>query len=107
MIVTPLVGALILFWMIDSRGVLGVGLQNLLDDPTLSLKASTPMMWVTLIVYGIWSSCPFAFVVYYAGYRPCHRILLNLQNWMVRAAGSKFGIADSSLSATDDLYGAD
>ena len=67
MIVTPLVGALILFWMIDSRGVLGVGLQNLLDDPTLSLKASTPMMWVTLIVYGIWSSCPFAFVVYYAG----------------------------------------
>ena len=67
MIVTPLVGALILFWMIDSRGVLGVGLQHLLDDPTLSLKASTPMMWVTLIVYGIWSSCPFAFVVYYAG----------------------------------------
>lgn len=67
MIVTPLVGALILFWMIDSRGVLGVGLQNLLDNPTLSLKASTPMMWVTLIVYGIWSSCPFAFVVYYAG----------------------------------------
>ena len=67
MIVTPLVGALILFWMIDSRGVLGVGLQNILGDPTLSLKASTPMMWVTLIVYGIWSSCPFAFVVYYAG----------------------------------------
>ena len=67
MIVTPLVGALILFWMIDSRGVLGIGLSNLLDQPDLSLKASTPMMWITLIVYGIWSSCPFAFVVYYAG----------------------------------------
>lgn len=67
MIVTPLVGALILFWMIDSRGVLGIGLSNLLGDPDLSLKASTPMMWITLIVYGIWSSCPFAFVVYYAG----------------------------------------
>ena len=67
MIVTPLVGALILFWMIDSRGVLGVALQALLSDPSLSLKASTPMMWVTLIVYGVWSSCPFAFVVYYAG----------------------------------------
>ncbi|QGG80150.1 ABC transporter permease subunit [Litorivicinus lipolyticus] len=67
MIVTPLVGALILFWMIDSRGVLGVALQSLLADPNLSLKASTPMMWVTLIVYGVWSSCPFAFVVYYAG----------------------------------------
>ena len=67
MIVTPLVGALILFWMIDSRGVLGVALQSIMGDPTLSLKASTPMMWVTLIVYGIWSSCPFAFVVYYAG----------------------------------------
>ena len=67
MIVTPLVGALILFWMVDSRGILGVGLQNLLGDPDLSLKASTPLMWATLMVYGVWSDIPFAFVVYYAG----------------------------------------
>ena len=67
MIVTPLVGALILFWMVDARGILGSTLQSLAGDPDLSVKASTPLMWTMLIVYGIWSSCPFAFVVYYAG----------------------------------------
>ena len=67
MIVTPLVGSLILFWMIDSRGVLGNLISWLANDPDLSLKASTPLMWVSLIVYGIWSSAPFAFVVFYAG----------------------------------------
>lgn len=67
MIVTPLVGALILFWMVDARGILGSGLQALLGDPNLSVKASTPLMWAMLIIYGVWSSAPFAFVVYYAG----------------------------------------
>lgn len=67
MIVTPLIGSLVLFWMIDSRGVLGTFISYLADDPNLSLKASTGLMWVSLIVYGIWSSAPFAFVVFYAG----------------------------------------
>lgn len=67
MIVTPMVGSLILFWMIDSRGVIGTALQYLSGDPTLSLKASTPLTWITLIVYGIWHAAPFAFVVFYAG----------------------------------------
>ncbi|MCA3448063.1 MAG: sugar ABC transporter permease [Rhodobacter sp.] len=67
MIVTPLVGALILFWMVDARGILGVAIQSLVGDPDLSVKASTPMMWSMLIVYGVWSTAPFAFVVYYAG----------------------------------------
>jgi len=67
MIVTPLVGGLILFWMIDSRGILGALFQTLAGDPDLSVKASTPLMWAMLIVYGVWSSAPFAFVVYYAG----------------------------------------
>jgi len=67
MIVTPLIGSLILFWMIDSRGILGSSLQLLFDDPNLSLKASTPLTWITLIVYGVWHSAPFAFVVFYAG----------------------------------------
>ena len=67
MIVTPLVGALILFWMVDVDGVLGASLQNLFNDPSLSLKASTPLVWTMLIVYGIWSSLPFSFIVFYAG----------------------------------------
>ena len=67
MIVTPLVGSLILFWMIDARGIIGSGLQELFSDPTLSLKASTGLTWITLIVYGVWHSAPFAFIVFYAG----------------------------------------
>jgi ABC-type sugar transport system permease subunit len=67
MIIPPLIGSLVLFWMIDSRGILGNFLQWILSDPGLSVKASTPMMWITLIVYGVWTSAPFAFVVFYAG----------------------------------------
>lgn len=67
MIVTPLVGSLILFWMIDSRGILGSSLQLLFNDPDLSLKASTSLTWIMLMVYGVWHSAPFAFVIFYAG----------------------------------------
>lgn len=67
MIVTPLIGSLVLFWMVDSRGVLGAALQTLTGDPTLSLRASPTLTWIMLIVYGIWSSAPFAFIVFYAG----------------------------------------
>lgn len=67
MIVTPLVGSLILFWMVDARGILGTGLQWLTNDPDLSVKASTGLMWIMLMVYGVWHSAPFAFVVFYAG----------------------------------------
>lgn len=67
MIVTPLVGSLILFWMVDSRGIIGNFLQWAAGDPDLSLKASTTLTWVMLITYGVWHSAPFAFVVFYAG----------------------------------------
>jgi ABC-type sugar transport system permease subunit len=67
MMITPLVGALILFWMVDARGIVGTTLQYLAGDPELSIKASTPLMWIMLIVYGVWHSAPFAFIVYYAG----------------------------------------
>ncbi len=66
-VVTQLIGSLILFWMIDSRGIIGSTLQYLLDDPDLSLKASTSLTWLTLIVYGVWHAAPFAFVIFYAG----------------------------------------
>lgn len=67
MIVSPLIGGLVLFWMIDSRGILGAALQWIFSDPDLSLKASTGLTWVMLIVYGIWHASPFSFVVFYAG----------------------------------------
>ena len=67
MIVTPLIGSLVLFWMVDANGVLGSAIQRLFDDPNLSLKASPFLTWIMLLVYGVWHSAPFAFVVFYAG----------------------------------------
>ena len=67
MIVTPLIGSLILFWMIDADGVIGGTLQLIFKNPDLSLKASPALTWVTLIVYGVWHSAPFSFIVFYAG----------------------------------------
>ncbi|MFS4580143.1 carbohydrate ABC transporter permease [Phaeobacter sp. C3_T13_0] len=67
MIVTPLIGSLILFWMVDADGILGATLQLIFDDDDLSLKASAPLTWIMLMVYGIWHNAPFAFVVFYAG----------------------------------------
>jgi len=66
MIVTPLVGSLVLFWMIDAEGIIGATIQYLFNDPYLSLKASTVLTWITLIIYGIWHHAPFAFIVFYA-----------------------------------------
>ena len=66
-IITPLVGSLVLFWMVDARGILGHAIQFVAGDPDLSVKASTPLMWIMLMVYGTWHAAPFAFVVFYAG----------------------------------------
>ena len=65
--VTPLLSSLVLFWMIDSRGVIGNLMSWVTSDPDLSLRASTPLVWASIIVWGIWNSAPFAFVVFYAG----------------------------------------
>jgi len=76
-VITPLVGALVLFWMVDARGILGAAIQWLADDPDLSVKASTPLMWTMLMVYGIWHSAPFAFVVFYAGLQTVNKDTLE------------------------------
>jgi multiple sugar transport system permease protein len=67
MIVTPLIGSLVLFWMIDAQGVIGATLQRIFNDPQLSLKASPTLTWLTLFVYGVWHGAPFSFIVFYAG----------------------------------------
>ena len=66
MIVTPLVGSLVLFWMVDAEGIIGANLQILMNDPYLSVKSSKTLTWITIIIYGIWHHSPFAFVVFYA-----------------------------------------
>ncbi|SPH18214.1 Inner membrane ABC transporter permease protein YcjO [Defluviimonas aquaemixtae] len=77
MIITPLVGSLILFWMVDARGIIGSALQVVAGDPSLSVKASTPLMWIMLMVYGVWHAAPFAFIVYYAGLQTVNKDTLE------------------------------
>ena len=67
MIITPLVGSLILYWMFSPEGILGAALQALFHDPKLSLRASPLLTWIVVIGYGIWTNGPFSFVVFYAG----------------------------------------
>jgi multiple sugar transport system permease protein len=67
MIVPSVLGALVLFWMIDSRGVIGSALAYFLNEPNLSLKTSPVLTWVTLFCYGIWQSAPYAFIILFAG----------------------------------------
>ena len=59
MIITPLIGSLILFWMFNSRGILGATLQAAFDDPTLSLGTSPVLTWIVLLTYGVWTNGPF------------------------------------------------
>ncbi len=66
-LVTPLVGALILFWMVDGDGIIGATLQRIFNDPSLSLKASPTLTWIMLMTYGVWHTLPFSFIVFYAG----------------------------------------
>lgn len=67
MIVTPLIGSMILFWMVDSDGIIGATIQHIFDDDSLSLKASPLLTWIMIMVYGVWHSLPFSFIVFYAG----------------------------------------
>lgn len=67
MIITPLVGAMMIYWMVSTQGIIGASLQSLFSDPNLTLKSSPVLTWITLLVYGIWNNAPFSFVVFYAG----------------------------------------
>lgn len=67
MIITPLIGSLILYWMLSPNGILGATIQHILNDPTLSLRASPALTWGALLTYGVWTNAPFSFVVFYAG----------------------------------------
>ncbi len=67
MIITPLVGSLILYWMIHPQGIIGATLQDVFNDPRLSLRASPVLTWASLLFYGVWTNAPFSFVVFYAG----------------------------------------
>ena len=66
-LVATIVGSMILSWMVDGDGVIGATLQNIFNDPSLTIKSSTPLMWIMLMVYGVWHTLPFSFITFYAG----------------------------------------
>lgn len=66
-LVATVVGSMILSWMLDGEGIIGATLQNVFNDPSLTIKSSTPLMWIALIIYGIWHTLPFSFITFYAG----------------------------------------
>lgn len=67
MIITPLVGSMMVYWMINANGIIGASLQALFHDPNLYLKASPVLTWIVLFIYGVWTNGPFSFIVFYAG----------------------------------------
>ena len=77
MLITPLVGALILYWMLNAEGILGGALQKLMGDPDLSTRTSAPLTWASLITYGVWTNAPFSFIVFYAGLQAVPRDTLE------------------------------
>ncbi|WP_426037767.1 carbohydrate ABC transporter permease [Cypionkella sp. TWP1-2-1b2] len=77
MIVPTLLSALVLFWMIDQRGIIGSGLQWLFSDPELSLKASPALTWIILFLHGTWNAAPFVFIILYAGLQTVPRDTLE------------------------------
>jgi multiple sugar transport system permease protein len=77
MLITPLVGALILYWMLNAEGILGAAIQNIFNDPNLSTRSSAPLTWIMLIVYGTWTNTPFSFIVFYAGLQAVPRDTLE------------------------------
>lgn len=76
-IVPSLLGSIILFWMIDSRGIIGSTLQTIFNDPSLSVKADPVLTWIMIFCYGIWSAASFFFIILYAGLQTVPRDTLE------------------------------
>ncbi len=65
-IVAPVIGALAIKWLFMDNAVLTVALENLGFGKIYFLESK----WTTrflIILYGVWHSAPFAFIVFYAG----------------------------------------
>ena len=65
-IVAPVIGALAIKWLFMDNAVLTVLLENLGFGKIYFLESK----WTTrflIILYGVWHSAPFAFIVFYAG----------------------------------------
>jgi multiple sugar transport system permease protein len=65
-IVTPVIGALSIRWLFDGDGILTAALERILGHP-VSMLAHDWTLELLMMGYRVWSTAPFAFVIFYAG----------------------------------------
>jgi multiple sugar transport system permease protein len=65
-IITPVIGSLSIRWLFDRGGLLTAVLTRLLGHP-VSMLSHAWTLELLMMAYRVWSSAPFAFVIFYAG----------------------------------------
>ena len=65
-IITPIVGALSIYWLFLDNAVVNALLQEAGFEKFYFLSSAVPIRSL-IILYGVWSTTPFAFVILYAG----------------------------------------
>ena len=65
-IITPVIGALSIRWLFEGDGLLTQALERLLHRPLAPLAHGWSLE-VLMMAYRVWSTAPFAFIVFYAG----------------------------------------
>jgi multiple sugar transport system permease protein len=66
MIITPVIGALAIRWLFIGDGILTRGLRGLTGSD-ISMFAQAWTIELMMLIYRVWHTAPFAFVVFYAG----------------------------------------
>lgn len=74
--ITPIIGALSVRWLFIGDGVLTVALERV-TGRELALFAEGWTLELLMMLYRVWSTTPFAFIVFYAGLRTVDRALLD------------------------------
>ncbi|MGZ2256869.1 carbohydrate ABC transporter permease [Roseobacter sp. A03A-229] len=65
-IITPVIGALSIYWLFVGDGILTALLERW-SGQNISMFAQAWTIELLMYIYKIWSSAPFAFVIFYAG----------------------------------------
>lgn len=74
--ITPIIGALSVRWLFIGDGVLTIALERLTGQE-LALFAEGWSLEILMMLYRVWNTTPFAFIVFYAGLRSVDRALLD------------------------------
>ncbi|QFS83230.1 Inner membrane ABC transporter permease protein YcjO [Roseivivax sp. THAF40] len=75
-VITPIIGALSVRWLFIGDGVLTAALERL-TGTELALFAQGWTLEALMMLYRVWSTTPFAFIVFYAGLRTVDQSLLE------------------------------